>query len=162
MFKILFGAAIGAAAAWFLDPRDGTRRRDVVRDKTMKYARRGTGKVAQQASYAGSTIKGKATAAAPGTSREPAEERLNDPALQAKIESEVFRDPDMPKGQVSVNVEDGIAWLRGEVDGRETISRIYQATARVEGVRGVENLLHTPGEPAPTKDESHTTAGTSS
>ena len=151
MFKILFGAAIGAAAAWFLDPNDGTRRRTVVRDKTMKYARQGKRQAASQASYAGSTIKGKATAVAPGTSREPAGERLNDPALKAKIESEVFRDPDLPKDRVSVNVEDGIAFLRGEVDDRQTISRIYQATARVEGVRGVENLLHTAGEQAPTK-----------
>src|SRR5919106_1409823 len=103
MFKILFGAAIGAAAV------------------------------------------------APGTGREPAGERLNDPALKAKIESEVFRDEDLPKDRVSVNVEDGVAWLRGQVDDRQTISRIYQATARVEGVRGVENLLHTSDEPAPTK-----------
>jgi osmotically-inducible protein OsmY len=151
MFKILFGAAIGAAAAWFLDPHDGTRRRNVVRDKTMKYARQGKRQAASQASYAGSTIKGKATAVAPGTSREPAGERLNDPALKAKIESEVFSDPDLPKDRVSVNVEDGIAFLRGEVNDRQMISRIYQATARVDGVRGVENLLHTAGEPAPTK-----------
>ena len=151
MFKILFGAAIGAAAAWFLDPNDGNRRRNVVRDKTMKYARQGGGKAMQQASYAGSTIKGKAGAVTPGTSREPAGERLNDPALQAKIESEAFRDADIPKGKISVNVEDGIAWLRGEVEDRAAISRLHQATAQVEGVRGVENLLHTGGEPAPTK-----------
>jgi osmotically-inducible protein OsmY len=161
MFKILFGAAIGAAAAWFLDPNDGTRRRNVLRDKSMKYARKGKDQAAGKATYAASTVKGKATAAAPGTSREPAEERLNDPALQAKIESEVFREADIPKGQVSINVENGIAWLRGEVEDRATISRVHQATARVEGVRGVENLLHMPGQPAPTKDESHTTAGTS-
>jgi osmotically-inducible protein OsmY len=151
MFKILFGAAIGAAAAWFLDPNDGTRRRNVVRDKSMKYARKGQQQAASQASYAGNTIKGKAAAVAPGTGREPASERLNDPALKAKIESEVFRGEDLPKDRVSVNVEDGVAWLRGEVDDRPTISRIYQATARVEGVRGVENLLHISGEPAPTK-----------
>jgi osmotically-inducible protein OsmY len=161
MFKILFGAAIGAAAAWFLDPSDGTRRRNVARDKAMKWGRQGKDRAARQASYAGSTIKGKATAAAPGTGREPAGERLNDPALQAKIESEVFRAADAPKGQVSINVEDGIAWLRGEVEDRATIERLGEATAKVDGVRGVENLLHTPGEPAPTKGESHSTAGRS-
>jgi osmotically-inducible protein OsmY len=161
MFKLLFGAAFGAAAAWFLDPNDGTRRRHVVRDKTMKYARQGKDEAARKATYAGSTIKGKATATAPGTSREPAAERLNDPALQAKVESEVFRKPDIPKGKVSVNVEDGIVFLRGEIEDRAAIERLRDATAKVDGVRGVENLLHTPGEPAPTKDESHTTAGTS-
>jgi osmotically-inducible protein OsmY len=162
MFKILFGAAIGAAAAWFLDPNEGTRRRNVARDKAMKIAREGKDEAARKATYAGSTIKGKASAAAPGTSREPASERLNDPALQAKVESEIFRDADVPKGRVSVNVESGIVFLRGEIDDRSTIERLRDAAASVDGVRGVESLLHTPGEPAPAKDESHTTAGSSS
>jgi osmotically-inducible protein OsmY len=144
MFKILFGAAIGAAAAWFLDPNDGTRRRNVVRDKTMKYARRGKDEAARKATYAGTAVKGKATAAAPGTGREPAEERLNDPALKAKVESEIFRDPDVPKGQVSVSVEEGIVSLRGEVEDPTRIEALRDAAAKVEGVRGVESLLHTP------------------
>jgi osmotically-inducible protein OsmY len=161
MFKILIGAAIGAAAAWFLDPNDGTRRRNLARDKATKYARQGKEEAARKAAYAGQTVKAKATAAAPGTSREPAEERLNDPALRDKVESEIFRDPDAPKGQVSVNVESGIVFLRGEIEDRGTIERLRDAAAGVDGVRGVENLLHTPGEPAPAKDESHTGAGTS-
>jgi osmotically-inducible protein OsmY len=143
MFKILIGAAIGAAAAWFLDPNDGPRRRNVLRDKTTKYARQGKEQAAKKASHAGSTIKGKATAAAPGTGREPASERLNDPALQAKVESEIFRDPDAPKGRVSVNVEDGVVYLRGELDDQAAIDGLRQAAAKVEGVRGVESLLHT-------------------
>jgi osmotically-inducible protein OsmY len=141
MFKILIGAAIGAAAAWFLDPNDGTRRRNVVRDKTMKYARRGKEEAARKATYAGETVKGKATAVAPGTGREPAGERLNDPALKAKVESEIFRDPDSPKGQVSVSVEDGVVYLRGELDDEAKIEGLREAAARVEGVRGVESLL---------------------
>jgi osmotically-inducible protein OsmY len=143
MFKILFGAAIGAAAAWFLDPNEGTRRRNVLRDKTMKYARRGKEEAARKASYAGETVKGKATAVAPGTGREPAEERLNDAALKAKVESEIFRDPDAPKGQVSVNVEDGVVYLRGELDDEAKIEGLREAAAKVDGVRGVESLLHT-------------------
>jgi osmotically-inducible protein OsmY len=143
MFKILFGAAIGAAAAWFLDPNERTRRRNVLRDKTMKYARRGKEEAARKATYAGETVKGKATAVAPGTSREPAEERLNDAALKAKVESEIFRDPDAPKGQVSVNVEDGVVHLRGELDDEAKIEGLREAAAKVDGVRGVESLLHT-------------------
>jgi osmotically-inducible protein OsmY len=162
MFKLFLGAAMGAAAAWFLDPNDGSRRRNTVRDRTMKYARKGKDEAARKATYAGSTIKGKATTAAPGTSREPVGERLNDPALQAKVESEIFREPDTPKGKVSVNVEDAIVYLRGEIEDRATVERLREAAAKVDGVRGVENLLHLPGEPAPTKDDSsQTTAGSS-
>ena len=84
-------------------------------------------------------------------SREDAGERLNDPALQAKVESEIFRGPDAPKDKVSVNVENGVAYLRGELDDREAIDRLAEAAGSVEGIRGVENLLHTPGEPAPMK-----------
>jgi osmotically-inducible protein OsmY len=144
MFKILFGAAIGAAAAWFLDPKDGIRRRHVVRDKAMKYAQQGKDEAARKATYAGETVKGKATAAAPGTGREPVEERLNDEALKAKVESEIFRDPDAPKGKVAVNVEDGVVHLRGEVEDPATSEGLREAATKVEGVRGVENLLTTP------------------
>jgi osmotically-inducible protein OsmY len=161
MRKLLFGAAIGAAAAWFLDPNDGTRRRDITRDKALKYARRGKETAARKASYASQTVKGKATAVAPGAGRAPAGERLNDPALKAKIETEVFRDADAPKDKVSVNVEDGVAYLRGEVEDPSTIDRLREATAKVEGVREVRSLLHTPGQPAPTKDEAEHPAGTS-
>jgi osmotically-inducible protein OsmY len=160
MFKLLFGAAIGAAAAWFLDPNDGTRRRHVARDKATKYARQGKDQAGRQATYAAQTAKGKVSAAAPGGGREPAAERLNDPALTAKIESEVFREAEAPKDKVSVNVEDGIAYLRGEVDDPAVIDRLREATAKVDGVRGVESLLHAPGQPAPAKNESHSTAGT--
>jgi osmotically-inducible protein OsmY len=144
MFKILIGAAIGAAAAWFLDQNDGTRRRNVVRDKAMKYARQGKEQAARKATYAGETVKGKATSAAPGAGREPAEERLNDEALKAKVESEIFRDPDAPKGKVAVNVEDGVVHLRGEVEDTATSEGLREAATNVEGVRGVENLLTTP------------------
>jgi osmotically-inducible protein OsmY len=162
MLKLLFGAALGAAAAWFLDPNDGTRRRNVVRDKGFKYMERAKGQAGQTVSYAGSAIKGKASAVAPGTGREPAGERLNDPALAAKVESEIFRDADAPKGRVSLSVEDGIVYLRGELDDRSQIEKLAEAAGKVDGVRGVENLLHTPGEPAPMKDESRHAAGTTS
>jgi osmotically-inducible protein OsmY len=144
MFKLLLGAAIGAAAAWFLDPNDGARRRNVARDKTAKYARQGKDQATQKASYATSTIKGKATGAAPGAGREPAEERLNDAALKAKVESEIFREPDAPKGQVSVNVEEGKVTLRGEVDDPAKIEQLREAAAKVDGVRDVESSLNTP------------------
>jgi osmotically-inducible protein OsmY len=149
--SFLLGAAAGAAVAWFLDPNDGARRRSVAQDKALKYARKGASEVEAQAKYAGGTVKGAAVQAAPGSGREDAGERLNDPALAAKVQSEIFRDADAPKGDVSVNVEDGVVYLRGQVDSPDAIGGLEQAARSVEGVRGVENLLHGPGEPAPTQ-----------
>jgi hypothetical protein len=82
--------------------------------------------------------------------REDAAERLNDSALKDKVESEIFREPDAPKDKVSVNVEDGVVYLRGQLDDRQAIERLADAAAKVEGVRSVESLLHTPDQPAPT------------
>jgi osmotically-inducible protein OsmY len=52
---------------------------------------------------------------------------------------------------VSVNVEDGVVYLRGQLDDHDAIERLRDAAGKVEGVRAVESLLHTPDEPAPTK-----------
>ena len=149
MLKLLFGAAAGFAAAWFLDPNDGTRRRHVVRDKTMKYARRGKETAVRKADYTAGQVKGAASAATPST-RPPAEERLNDPALVRKVESEIFRGEDVPKDKISVNAEYGVVYLRGEVPNRELIDELTERARNVDGVRDVQNLTHLPGEPART------------
>ena len=78
---------------------------------------------------------------APSGDREDAAERLNDPALARKVESEIFRATDAPKGQVSVNVENGVVYLRGELDDAEKVRTLAEDAAKVDGVRGVENLL---------------------
>lgn len=136
--KLLFGAAAAGAIAW-LSKNQETAKRYVER-------------------YAGQA-KGMA-GSAPGVGRPPAEERLNDPALAQKVESEVFRDKDIPKGNLNVNVENGVVYLRGEVTDRAIMDQLVARTRNVDGVRGVENLLHLPSEAAPTKDE--TSQGASS
>ena len=144
MFKLLTGAAIGAAAVWFLDPDRGGDRRT----QALGYARKGK----DQAVQAGEGLSDKVGS---GDERAPASERFNDPALQAKVESEIFRPEGAPKGEVSVNVEDGVVYLRGQLDDPSAIESLRQAASKVDGVRGVESLLHEPGQPAPHKDEAH-------
>lgn len=80
---------------------------------------------------------------------------LNDPALARKVESEIFRPADAPKESVNVNVEHGVVFLRGEVGSRDQADSLEAAASAVEGVKRVENLLHTAGEAAPAKSESH-------
>ena len=149
MLKLLFGAAAGFAAAWFLDPNDGTRRRNVVRDKAMKYARKGKDEAVHKADYAAGQVKDAASSATP-SSPEDAEERLNDPALVQKVESEVFRGDDLPKDKISVNAENGVVYFRGEVPSQDVMDELTARARSIEGVREVENLTHLPGEPAKT------------
>jgi osmotically-inducible protein OsmY len=121
--KLLFGAAAAGAIAWLSKNQETAKR----------YVKR----------YAGQA-KGMA-GSAPGVGRPPAEERLNDPALARKVESEVFRDKDIPKGNINVNVEDGAVYLRGEVPEQAMMDDLVARARKVDGVRGVENLLHLSG-----------------
>ena len=75
--------------------------------------------------------------------------QYDDVTLARKVETEIFRERDAPKGKIDVNVVDGVVELRGEADTPEMIEELVAKTRSVQGVRDVENLLHLPGEPAP-------------
>jgi osmotically-inducible protein OsmY len=77
----------------------------------------------------------------------------DDVTLARKVETEIFRGPDIPKGQINVNVEDGVVFLRGEARTPQMINELVEKTRKVQGVRDVENMLHLPGTPAPTAGE---------
>jgi osmotically-inducible protein OsmY len=149
MFKLLMGVAIGAAAVWFLDPNDGARRRRVLQDMVQSSARPGAEHVATDAAWPADAVEEKVPAA-PTARLEPPAEPLSDPALEAKVQREVFREGGVPRERVALNVEDGVVYLRGEVEDESVIDSMGQAARKVDGVRGVENLLHTPGAPSKT------------
>ena len=73
----------------------------------------------------------------------------NDATLTQRVETELFRDPDVPRGRININAEAGIIVLRGEVDREDQVRGIEDAVSRIAGVRGVHNLLHTVGTPVP-------------
>ena len=127
--KLLFGAAAAGAIAWL------AKNKDTAKTYADRY---------------GGQLKGAAQSATPGAGREPAEERLNDPALVRKVESEVFRDDELPKGSISVNAEYGVIYFRGEIPSQEAMEELTKRARGVDGVRAVENLTHLPGEPART------------
>jgi hypothetical protein len=89
--------------------------------------------------------------ARPQTSTRP--KPIGDPAIARKVESAIFRDDDVPKGDINVNVVDGVAYLRGEATTPEMINALEEQAKAVPEVVGVENLLHLPGTPAPTRTD---------
>jgi osmotically-inducible protein OsmY len=127
--KLLFAAGAAGAIAWL--------------SKNQETAKRYVDRYAGQAKGMAGSV--------PGVGREPAEQRLNDPALAAKVESEVFRDKQIPKDKLSLNVENGVLHLRGEVPDQDTMDELVARARRVDGIKGVENLTHLPSEAAPTK-----------
>ena len=139
--------AIGAALAYFFDPDNGRRRRKIAADKAGKLVRK-TGQQAQGVAAQAQGLKEKATHLSEQEKPQP-----DDVTLARKVESEIFRDADVPKGQINVNVEDGVVYLRGELEQPDLIADLEAQARKVQGVLGVENLLHAPGEKAPAKPE---------
>jgi osmotically-inducible protein OsmY len=143
------GAAVGAAAAHLLDPERGASRRSQLRDRASSVARRGASGAQAQAQQAADRVEGAAASAVPTG---PRLEDPDDVTLVRKVETEIFRGPDVPKGGVSIDVQAGVAHLRGEVPDAAWIGRLGEAAAAVEGIRGVQNLLHVAGTPTPTAE----------
>jgi osmotically-inducible protein OsmY len=73
----------------------------------------------------------------------------DDATLAQKVMTELFRDQHIPKGAINVNVENGVALVRGEVESPAMIVEIVARTRRIRGVADVENLMHLPGDSVP-------------
>jgi len=135
----LAGAGVGAVAGFLLDPDRGRSRRAEAIDRLAGVARR-TGRNAGRGSR---YVRGMAAGMVARVNRPNArpEEWIDDPTLAHKVESELFRDPTVPKGSININAEHGTVVLRGAVETQDDIERIMVATMAIDGVRAVRSLL---------------------
>jgi osmotically-inducible protein OsmY len=147
MMKLLaIGGALGALLAFFLDPQAGRRRRIETRDRVLATFRRAGRKTARAGRGVAAEAYGVAQKAQ-HLREEPKE--YDDATLAHKVETEIFRDVEIPKGQININAQEGVIQLRGELPNEEMIEDLVSRVRDVQGVRDVENLLHLPGQPAP-------------
>ena len=79
-------------------------------------------------------------------------EEMDDQTLADRVRSEIFRPADAPKGDVVIDVQAGVAYLRGTVPDDAWIERFAKDARKVQGITGVKNLLHAPGTPTPTAE----------
>ena len=141
-------AGIGAIAAFFLDPVSGKRRRSVTKDWVGARFREVGSRTARLGRGMGARAEGYRERMAHAGQESLPE---NDATLAHKVESEVFQGLDIPPGQININAENGVVFLRGAVSRPSQIIEIEKRVWEVTGVRGVENLLHLEGTPAPTR-----------
>jgi len=143
----LSAAMGGAALAYFLDPQSGRRRRHQTRDQLLSLARQGTKRARKLVHHASADAAGTARRAAHAL-RRPEDVELDDATLVDKVESIVFRKHDVPKGQININAENGVVFLRGQVEDPGLVETLETRVRKVRGVKDVENLLHTSEPPA--------------
>jgi osmotically-inducible protein OsmY len=92
----------------------------------------------------------------------PAETLLDDAGLAHKVESVLFRNPNVPKGKISVNAESGTVYLRGQLENADLIDAVVESARAIPGVGEVVSLLHLPGTEAPHPPPAHRPAHTGS
>jgi hypothetical protein len=73
---------------------------------------------------------------------------LDDVTIARKVETEVFRTRSVRKGDIDINVVDGVVFLRGTAKNPAQVKSIEAKARTVPEVRDVENLLHLPKTPA--------------
>jgi osmotically-inducible protein OsmY len=149
MRKLLGLIGLGAALTYFFDPSQGRRRRAMAQDRLAAFFRQ-TARRGEQVGRAASSQAGGMAQKAKHLEEEP-KPQPDDVTLARKVETEIFRDAEVPKGQINVNAENGKIVLRGEVGKPEMIRDLEERARKVQGVSEVENLLHLPGTEAPAR-----------
>jgi hypothetical protein len=142
---VAVGIGVGLVVGRFVDPIAGRRRRHELRARTGAFFRRGGRRAERFSRY--TAAQANALTQRTKHRREQSKD-LDDATLTDKIETRIFRPADVPKGQINVNVQEGLVQLRGEVPTPEMIRDLEAQVRDIHGVRDVENLLHLPGEQA--------------
>lgn len=141
----LAGLVAGAGLGRFVDPVRGRQHRQRV----AAVLRRGTRRLKRRTRAAALQTLGHAKGGLHRLLPAPPGELLDDAGLAHKVESVLFRNPHVPKGQISVNAERGAVFLRGQVESPKLIDDLVASVRKIHGVSDVVCLLHLPGTEAP-------------
>ncbi len=142
-------ATAGAVAAVLLDPARGRARRARLADQSAAAVRRAGRELERETRRFGAAVEGRMAAIRAGGGHD-GEDPGNDATIADRVQSELFADPSVPKGSLNVNVEHGTVVLRGEVPDDSMRRDLLERAQRIEGVWSVRDLMHLPGEAAPT------------
>ena len=145
----------GALAAYLADPAQGRGRRARIGDQAAATIRRAGNTAEHSARGIGAIVSGKLEALTAGGTRVGP---IDDVTLRDRAETTLFRDAAVPKGMINLSVERGTLVLRGEVPDHQMRERLEKQAEKIDGLWGVRNLLHLPGEPAPTEVEAVATS----
>jgi len=145
---LVIGLIGGAVATFVLDPRAGRRRRALARDKVVHLGHSVDELISEtiprRVEYLSGVAAGARHRVMSTVRPERSEMPDDDQFVTDRVMSIVFRDPDIPKGDINVNTVDGVVYLRGTVDDPRMVQEIESRVRQVEGVRDVVNVINRP------------------
>jgi hypothetical protein len=136
---------VGVVSAFLLDPTMGPARRGRLRERVAGQVQRigrRTGRVPISPDVDGTGIGGRPD----GEMYDASSDAVG---LAQRVETELFRDPDIDKARISITVDARTVFLRGTADTPTSIAMVERRVRRIPGVGEVVNLLHLPGTPVP-------------
>jgi osmotically-inducible protein OsmY len=83
---------------------------------------------------------------------------MDDVTIAQRIRSEVLGRPALDAREIIVDVNEGVARLRGQLEDPERIQTLVEQTKKIPGVREVESLIHLEDMPAPNKEAARSAA----
>lgn len=146
---ILFG--LGWAGGYFADPDRGHSRRVCTADQLRAKLRRRGRRAEQSLHYAKGKVKGTVARTEGAGQVKPVDDRAVVDAIK-----QVLSGLDLPTTDVVIDVVEGIATLRGQLDDLAQVRQVEVETLKAPGVSEVLSYLHLPGSPAPNKAASLT------
>jgi osmotically-inducible protein OsmY len=148
--RLLIGMAIGAGGQYLLDPSRGRSRRARLRDQAAARIRRLRRDAARRESYQRGRQMGEvARARGAGTFHPTSDQQVAEHLQETLARSGVST------VDVTVEVADGVATLRGQVPDDEQRRSLVEMVRDQPGVDSVRSWLHLPGEPAPNKADAY-------
>src|SRR5204862_5738840 len=141
------GIFLGWLAGYLFDPRLGRGRGALARDWLLARGRRLVRRGERAQRHVTATAYGKTQAFL--HRREASKPQPDDVTLAHKVETIIFRDGEVPKGQININAEDGVVTLRGEVPDETMLDALVERTREVEGAPRVGGLAALRAPPAP-------------
>ena len=66
----------------------------------------------------------------------------DDLVITDRVKTQLFGAVDAPTGQINLNVENGVVFLRGHLEDPDQVEELAVLAGAVEGVVGVENLIN--------------------
>jgi len=133
--SFLLGAAAAAGLMYLFDPKEGNRRRALLRDKLVHLSKVTEQKREGASQDVGNRLRGLAAEVRGRLRSEP----VSDDILVARVRSQMGHVVSHPSA-ISVSAQDGRVTLSGAILAGEA-RRLLTSTAAVRGVKGVDDRL---------------------
>lgn len=130
---------LGAGAAYLLDPKEGRRRRHVLRDRALRSVRRSQRLALRKVRFAGGHLRGLVALARRLVARPDV--ATDDVTVTQRIRSDALRDVGVATRDLDVEVKRGVATIKGSVESRELADQLIARVRKVPGVRDVAAML---------------------